>query len=64
MKKRIKSLGFEVKHGSLDILKNARLISQQFFTSCNASIAVHLCIPPCVSSNNVLFMSSNWLGIF
>ena len=39
MKKRIKSLWFEVKYEILDILKNAPLFSQRLFTCCNASIA-------------------------
>ena len=59
MKKRIKSLWFEMKYGSLDVLKNAP--SQQLFTSCNA---MPLCIPLYASSVNVMVMSSNWLGIF
>ena len=45
MKKRIKSLRFNVKFGSLDTLKNEPLISQRFFTCCNTSIAVPLYIP-------------------
>ena len=35
-----------------------------FFTCCNASIAVPICIPFWGNSVNTLFMSSNWLGIF
>ena len=46
------------------VLKNAPLIFQQLFTGCNASIAVPLCIPLSGNSVNILFMSSNQLGIF
>ena len=64
MKKRMKSLWFEVKYESLDILWNALLISQRLFTSINASIAVPLYTSLCGSSVNILLTSSDWLAIF